>query len=222
MRLSETFNSIQGEGPLQGRPAFFIRLAGCNLKCSFCDTPYAQKAGDEAGDVTVVRDQMLAMTEKHGRDYPFVITGGEPLLQTEAVESLLGTFFARSAKRANVWFETNGTIKPSRTLVMRYQPKFVVSPKIGKENREALKALSELGAHFKFVIDSKKSWSFDLAMNLMAELEVPKERIWMQPMAATTKDILKAGATLWLQCEENGVGFSPRLQTVFFGKTRGV
>lgn len=200
----------------------FIRLAGCNLKCSFCDTPFAQKAGKEAGDVTTVRDAMLEVSQKYGRDFPFVITGGEPLLQMEAVEMLLGSFFARSAKRANAWFETNGTIKPSRTLVMRYQPKFVVSPKIGHENRDALKAFSELGAHFKFVIDTKKSWTDLIALNLMAELEVPRDRIWFQPMAKNQKDVLKAGPDLWLKCEEHGVGFSPRLQTVFFGNMRGV
>ena len=224
MRLSETFNSIQGEGPLQGRPAFFIRLAGCNLKCSFCDTPYAQTGVETDNIVSVVelRDQMLELTRLHGRDYPFVITGGEPLLQQEDIKLLLGNYFARSAKRANVWFETNGTIVPDKTLIVRYRPQFVVSPKVGHTNNNALKALSELDAHFKFVVDDKEGWNFQIALELAFTFGIPKERIWMQPMAKDKKELAKHGPKLWKQCSDFGVGYSPRLHTSLFGAKRGI
>lgn len=224
VKLSETFNSIQGEGPLQGRPAFFIRLAGCNLKCSFCDTPYAQEGvkTDNIISIPEIRDQMLELARLHGNDYPFVITGGEPLLQQDDIKLLLGTYFARSAKRANVWFETNGTIVPDKELVVKYYPKFVVSPKVGHTNNEALKALSLLGAHFKFVIDDKAGWNFKIAMQFAREFDVPKERIWMQPMAADKKALSKAGEKLWGMCVGCGVGYSPRLHIALFGTKRGI
>jgi 7-carboxy-7-deazaguanine synthase len=221
MKLSETFNSIQGEGPLQGRPAFFIRLAGCNLKCDFCDTPYAQKPDGPECDITQVRDAMVEMTQRYGRDYPFVITGGEPLMQQEAIETLLGSFFARAAKRANVWFETNGTVMPSKSLVVKYHPKFVVSPKSGYVRPDVLKALSQLDTHFKFVI-GKGSWNVDGALMVAAEWDVPRERVWLQPLGTKALDVTRAGRLLWLECENHGVGFSPRLQTLLFGAKRGV
>lgn len=224
MRLSETFNSIQGEGPLQGRPAFFIRLAGCNLKCSFCDTPYAQEGVDTKNivSITELRDQMLELARLNGREYPFVITGGEPLLQQEDIKLLLGNYFARSAKRANVWFETNGTIIPDKTLVVRYQPQFVVSPKVGHINNEALKALSLLGAHFKFVVDDKDGWNFGVAVEFAQTFEVPKDRIWMQPMADNKSALDKKSKALWTKCSEAGVGFSSRLHVWVHNKKRAV
>ena len=79
MRLVEAFASIQGESTHAGRPCFFLRLAGCNLRCSYCDTGYAQSA--EAGRpseipelVELVRNSGLKLVE---------ITGGEPLLTPE-------------------------------------------------------------------------------------------------------------------------------------------
>jgi organic radical activating enzyme len=224
IRLSETFLSIQGEGPMQGRPALFIRLAGCNLKCSFCDTPYAQQMGSEQ-EFTPLRDEMVELSRQNGLDFMFVFTGGEPLLQQGAIEQLLGMYFARVPRRANAWFETNGTIVPNKTLVKKYRTSFVVSPKFGHINRDALKALSDLGAHFKFVINEVEKdtwWYSQIALAVAKEFGVPKDRIWLQPMAKDKRELEKVSKALWHHCAELGVNFSPRTHIWLHGKKRGV
>lgn len=100
LALAEIFYSVQGEGTWTGTPAVFVRLAGCNLACSFCDTDYSVKFFATVGEVVrAVRDA--------GGDCPTVIlTGGEPLAQAGApalIEAL------RSDGR-RVHLESNGTI----------------------------------------------------------------------------------------------------------------
>ena len=100
LQLSEIFYSIQGEGSWTGTPAVFVRLAGCNLACDFCDTDYSTKffAGV---------DEVVAMVRGAGGDCPMVVlTGGEPLAQAETpalIEALRG-----DGRRVHV--ESNGTI----------------------------------------------------------------------------------------------------------------
>ena len=222
MKVSETFLSIQGEGPMQGRPAFFIRLAGCNLTCKFCDTKYAQRTVQDEADIAEIRDEMLALAQANGPDFMFVITGGEPLVQQADVELLLGTYRSRGFRVANAWIETNGTIVPSRTLTERYRVHLVTSPKKGHVNHEALKALSEREAHFKFVIDEKESWPFEEALSLAKTLGVPNERIWMQPMAQERKNMIARSQGLWRMCAAAGVNLSVRANIWVHGKNLGV
>ncbi|MDQ6925464.1 MAG: 7-carboxy-7-deazaguanine synthase QueE, partial [Candidatus Eremiobacteraeota bacterium] len=77
LQLAEIFYSVQGEGTWTGTPAIFVRLAGCNLSCAFCDTDYALKFIAPVGDV-------IARVRAEGGACPMVIiTGGEPLAQRE-------------------------------------------------------------------------------------------------------------------------------------------
>ena len=100
LQLAEIFYSIQGEGIWTGTPAVFVRLAGCNLACDFCDTDYSTKffAGV---------DEVVEKIREIGGGCPMVIlTGGEPLVQAETpalIEAL------RSDGR-RVHIESNGTI----------------------------------------------------------------------------------------------------------------
>lgn len=101
MKVSEIFRSIQGEGLNQGRPCTFIRFAGCNLRCSWCDTPQALSGGMEMDP-----DEVTACVSALGGSY-LCITGGEPLLQGRPllalVESLAGHGYM-------IDIETNGTM----------------------------------------------------------------------------------------------------------------
>ena len=76
LRVSETFTSRQGEGKLTGTHSFFVRLSGCNLRCHFCDTPYA--SWNPAGKWETVAE-LLQQIEASGIKH-VVLTGGEPLL----------------------------------------------------------------------------------------------------------------------------------------------
>lgn len=103
MKINEIFYSIQGEGFFAGAPAVFIRFAGCNLKCPFCDTQHQQ--GKEMSE-----DEIVAEVNQYKRPL-LVMTGGEPTLQ--ATESLIDKF------HKNGWFisiETNGTHEPPKNV----------------------------------------------------------------------------------------------------------
>jgi 7-carboxy-7-deazaguanine synthase len=100
LQLAEIFYSIQGEGTHTGTPAVFVRLAGCNLACRFCDTDYAVREFANVGDV-VARVRGLA------EDCPLVVlTGGEPLAQAES----LALIDALRADGRRVHIESNGTV----------------------------------------------------------------------------------------------------------------
>jgi 7-carboxy-7-deazaguanine synthase len=98
--LAEIFYSVQGEGAWTGTPAVFVRLAGCNLACAFCDTDYALRFLAAVPDV-------VAQVRAAGGDCPMVVlTGGEPLAQTETPALIA----ALRADGRRVHIETNGTI----------------------------------------------------------------------------------------------------------------
>ncbi len=100
LQVSEIFYSVQGEGLWAGTPAVFVRLAGCNLACDFCDTDYSTKffAGV---------DEIVAMVRDAGGVCPMVVlTGGEPLAQEEA--GVLIDALRRDGRRVHI--ESNGTI----------------------------------------------------------------------------------------------------------------
>lgn len=100
MQVSEIFYSIQGETSYAGRPCVFVRLAGCNLDCSYCDTPYAR-----AGGIAMTLDEVMHKVEVHQARLAMV-TGGEPLVQDETpqlVERLV-------ASGHTVLVETNGSL----------------------------------------------------------------------------------------------------------------
>src|SRR5210317_1778038 len=80
LEVSELFFSIQGESSYSGQPCVFIRLAGCNLRCNYCDASYTY---EEKGELKSI-DELLAFVEDHPGNI-VEITGGEPLLQKSAI-----------------------------------------------------------------------------------------------------------------------------------------
>ena len=100
VQLAEIFYSVQGEGTWTGTPAVFVRLAGCNLSCTFCDTDYALK------EISSI-DAIVARVRADGGDCPMVIlTGGEPFAQA-AAPALIDAL-RNDGRRVHV--ESNGTI----------------------------------------------------------------------------------------------------------------
>lgn len=99
LRVTEIFRSIQGESSFVGLPCAFVRLAGCNLRCRYCDTRYALEEGEE-----MRFDDIFKQISSYGCNL-VEITGGEPLLQSEA--PALSAGFVQ--KGHQVLVETNGT-----------------------------------------------------------------------------------------------------------------
>ena len=93
MLISEIFYSIQGEGELTGVPSVFVRTSGCNLRCRWCDTPYAswKPEGDEM-DI----DEIVAQVCEHPTKY-VVVTGGEPMV-AKGIADLMTALKQRHAK----------------------------------------------------------------------------------------------------------------------------
>ena len=117
LKITEIFPSVQGEGLRQGEPTIFIRLSGCNLKCSFCDTKYAWKEGQQYSV-----DQVLEEVRKIRQSFPaqwICITGGEPLLQ-----DIDGLTKALKKGGLKIQVETNATLY--RTLPVDW---YSISPK---------------------------------------------------------------------------------------------
>jgi 7-carboxy-7-deazaguanine synthase len=112
LEVHSIFDTIQGEGPLAGTPATFIRLAGCNLQCVWCDTEYTERTLQHPADIATQCNQNLV-----------VITGGEPMRQN-LVPLVMRL---RSQGKYYVQVETNGTIFDEDTADCVNM--FIVSPK---------------------------------------------------------------------------------------------
>jgi 7-carboxy-7-deazaguanine synthase len=153
MKIAEIFRSLQGEGNNQGRPCLFIRFAGCNLHCCWCDTPYAQAGGSEMS-IDAILEQVWRMNP------PYVcITGGEPLLQGDDLEPLLSSLHARGT---SIDIETNGTIDFSRLQPYASICMDVKCPSSGqKSNLGLLKALRSKDC-VKFVVKDETDCQYAL------------------------------------------------------------
>jgi organic radical activating enzyme len=129
LQLAEIFYSIQGEGTWSGTPSVFVRLAGCNLACDFCDTDYAVKF---IADI----DEVVARVREIGGDCPMVIlTGGEPLAQAETPALIA----ALRADGRRVHIESNGTVftELPDDVWLCVSPKERVDPRMAKRANEA-------------------------------------------------------------------------------------
>jgi 7-carboxy-7-deazaguanine synthase len=144
LRVNEIFHSIQGESTHAGRPCVFVRLTGCNLRCTWCDTAYAFHDGG-AWTVEGVVDRVgfygCALVE---------VTGGEPLLQAESID-LMEALLARGHE---VMVETGGSLPIERVPEGVHRIVDVKCPGSGESDRNRWKNLEVLraGDELKFVI----------------------------------------------------------------------
>jgi 7-carboxy-7-deazaguanine synthase len=160
MKVNEIFYSIQGESSFMGRPSAFVRLTGCDLRCSFCDTEYAFYEGTEMS-----ADDILAAIEA----YParlVLVTGGEPMLQP-GIHALLGALLNRNW---TVCLETGGHqslagVDPRVHKIMDFKcPSSRMSDRNNYENVACLTRRDEV----KFVIGNRED--FDWAVELVRRL----------------------------------------------------
>jgi len=208
MEISEIFYSIQGEGPQVGLPAWFIRTAGCNLNCSWCDSKYALKKGKEM-DIEDIKKEIT-------NDCSYVvITGGEPLLQKGLLKLM------KLLRGRKIYVETNGTIyKPT---IVGFAT-FIVSPKPEFMNKKYLESLKKWVGHatFKFVIGAE--YDFLQAKALCEKLDIRKEDIYLMPKGIDN-DILKSNMIQIIKFMNRYkwyVHLTPRLHIYLYGNKRGV
>lgn len=166
LKICEIFSSAQGEGSRMGEAAIFIRLAGCSLRCSFCDTPHALSGGTSMSVVEV-----MEQVEKIRRRFPnsqVVITGGEPLEQ-----NLFALVDALNRKGLFLAVETNGI--HFQDLAVHW---WAISPKPASHFRVDSR-LGERAAEFKFVVTPR------LECGIVNDLrkKYPRPPIFLQPDA---------------------------------------
>lgn len=192
MRLAELFYSLQGEGPAMGRPATFIRLAGCNLMCEGCDTDLKP-----SHDVSIFD----LLTRIKGRRV--VITGGEPTLQMDELYKLISILYCNGNE---IHIETNGTNPISQKILEKIQYA-VVSPKRGSYFHLDYWAAKE-NVHLKFVLGKTQwCWTIGLLEELIPSL--PKDRVWI--MAYGIDQSLQGARDAWDLSMRLGVNYSDRL-----------
>ncbi len=152
LTVNEVFYSIQGESSYAGRPCVFIRLTGCNLRCSYCDTRYAYEEGTEM-ELDGIMDQVSSYR------CPLVeITGGEPLIQ-EDTPQLIRRLLERNFK---VLLETNGSQNIQRVDGRCIKVVDMKCPSSGMEARNDLGNLKKLGLgdELKFVIGNRMDFEY--------------------------------------------------------------
>lgn len=159
MKVCEIFTSIQGESSYAGLPCTFIRLTGCNLRCTFCDTTYAYNEGNELSEKDImnkVRHASINLVE---------ITGGEPLLQKEVYHLMVRLI----DDGYRVLVETNGSLsikdidKRAVVILDIKTPGSGMSEKMDLSNLNEIKPVDEV----KFVITNRADyeWSKEIIGN---------------------------------------------------------
>lgn len=227
MRIAEIFHSVQGEGELTGAESVFVRVAGCNLRCWFCDTPYASWS-PEGRDAPL--DEIVAQVEEWDCRH-VVLTGGEPMLYAEAIPL---TQALRDGGR-HVTVETAGTLYlPVACDLMSISPKLASStpsPEIAprwsrrhdraRHRPEVIRRLvGEYPYQLKFVIDAPADCE-EVERYLDEFPEIDRRRVMLMPQGADPDRLAATGRWLQAYCEASGLIFCPRRQIEWFGAVRG-
>jgi organic radical activating enzyme len=217
LHVCEIFQAIQGEGKYVGTNVIFLRLSGCNLNCSFCDTKYHWSGKDM--ELKDVAEEIKKFNSKK-----IVITGGEPLSQQQALTEL---FQENLDSSYHITVETNGTIMPDK--IIPYIDHYACSPKLGTSGNDIDKRLdydvleyinSKKDSIFKFVISSDED--LDEVKFIENQVQIDKEKIYLMKEGGTTEKQYHGIANFLDVCLKNGYNFSPRLHVMIYDIKRGV
>ena len=225
MVINEIFYSIQGEGFLAGFPSVFIRIAGCPLRCQWCDTKYAWDPG--AGvDLSIAQ-----IIDKVGQwDCRFaVITGGEPMTNPQLPE--LASALKKIGKHITI--ETAGVkfVPDVACDLMSISPKTSnfgikkVPARPERSRRDTFFAAKELIGHYpyqlKFVVDSTDDLS-EIQKTLGQIGNVNPEKVMLMPQAKTREELIAKSPMVAELCKQAGFAFCNRLQIQLWDGRRGV
>jgi 7-carboxy-7-deazaguanine synthase len=228
MRIAEIFHSIQGEGLLTGIPSIFIRTSGCNLRCHWCDTPYASWKPE---GIEMSIEEILKKISEWNCNH-IVLTGGEPMIAPDLPE--LATALRKQKKHITI--ETAGTVLPNGIPcdLASLSPKLsnsTPSPerdpawaKKHEASRLEPKVISEWISKYTFQLKFVVSSELDLAeiKDLLSRLPpVPLHQILLMPEGIDVKTLATRSPWLVEICKREGFRFCPRFQIELFGHTRG-
>ncbi|GAB4168229.1 MAG: 7-carboxy-7-deazaguanine synthase QueE [Terrimicrobiaceae bacterium] len=230
MLISEIFYSIQGEGELTGVPSVFIRTSGCNLRCRWCDTPYASW-DPEGEDMSV--DRILGEVKNHPATH-VVLTGGEPMIARNIHD------LAARLRQAgyHITIETAGTVAPGGIAcdLASISPKFAnstpvesrIDPAWIKRHEETRHQPAILAGwvrdyphQIKLVVSTETEADEALATLAVSLPGIPKWKIHLMPEGTSPETL--AGRAAWLvdYCKTHGCRYCDRLHIRLFGNTKG-
>jgi 7-carboxy-7-deazaguanine synthase len=232
MNLSEIFYSLQGEGKLLGVPSVFIRTGRCNLRCTWCDTPYASWESDGQNQTLA---QIMQTLQSHPARH-VVITGGEPLLEPELPE------LVQICKQGgyHITIETAGTLWQDVPLTPR--DLLSISPKLANSTPHTRAAGRFARAHDAARINldilrrwvtspAEKQWKFVLQTPAdLTEVEslltqiggINPADVVLMPEGVDAATLAQRTGWLTELCTQRGYRFSPRLHVLLWGNRRGV
>ena len=244
MRIAEIFHSIQGEGLLAGVPSVFVRTSGCNLRCHWCDTPYASwKPEGHEMSVEEILQKVAEWNCPH-----VVLTGGEPMIAPDLPALAAG--LKKAGKHITI--ETAATVSPGGIAcdLASLSPKLANStppperdPAWAKKHESTrlqpsviAEWIQQYDFQLKFVVATEK----DLAeiKTLLSRLETfvapPHRRVrgeegppvlfhqvLLMPEGIDTQTLSSRASWLVEVCKREGFRYCPRLQIDLFGHTRG-
>lgn len=227
LNVNEIFGpTIQGEGIHTGHRVGFLRLAGCNLACVWCDTPYSwdwkrYNKDEESHKMSIeeVAEQIRPMNVNR-----LIVTGGEPMLQQRNFPAI------KEATDCLLDIETNGTIAPKDEIVDSVDM-FVCSVKLAhagdpvdmRIKHDALVAFAHLAsagkAIFKFVAQQESD--FAEIEGIIAGAAIPTESVWIMPEGANTQLQLETMRRITEPVINRGWNLSPRIHTLIWDTNRG-
>ena len=229
MLISEIFHSIQGEGMLSGMPSVFVRTSGCNLRCNWCDTPYA--SWNPEGEARTIA-QILTEIERHPARH-VVLTGGEPMIAKEVRELAA----AIREQGYHLTIETAGTVAPEGIGcdLVSLSPKLLNSApdarlsQAWRKKHEALRWQPEVVRSWieqyeyqlKFVVAQPTDVEEIEGMLTRLKMEVPRHRVLLMPEGITLEQIRARAGWLSELCKARGYRYAHRLHLELYGNKRG-
>ena len=230
MRISDIFYSIQGEGELSGVPTVFVRTSGCNLRCGWCDTPYASW-NPEGVEMSI--EEILQEVNKHPTRF-VVLTGGEPLV-AKGIHDLAERLHANSK---HITIETAGTVMPTgiKCDLASLSPKLSNStPTIDsiesswverhEVTRRQPKVVSQWVSNYNYQLKFVFSDITDLAeiedTILSIGVPIPAWKIQLMPQGISQDSIHSRQEMILAACREKGYRYCDRLHISLFGNKRG-
>lgn len=230
MLISEIFYSLQGEGELTGVPSVFVRTSGCNLRCAWCDTPYA--SWNPTGDQKTVAE-IVAEVENHPSARHVVLTGGEPMIAKE-----IRTLAAEVKKTGrHVTIETAATVAPDGIAcdLASLSPKLLNSaPDAEKHGAwrkkhdatrwqpEAVREwIDRYPYQFKFVVSRPEDVEELEHMLAALKREIPRHKVLLMPEGTSLEKIRGRAGWLGELCKARGYRYAHRLHIELYGNKRG-